>query len=58
MQKKKITKLGRRPVADKKKPVTIYIYESEIKDSGGIAMARNYLESSWNNRIAAKSSSI
>lgn len=51
-------KIGRRPVADKKESVAIYIKKSEIKDFGGKDQVRAFLESSWNNKLAAKEPSL
>jgi hypothetical protein len=44
---KRKTKLGRKPVADKKEPVAIYVYRSEIKKVGGKDSARDILTQSW-----------
>lgn len=34
---------GRKPIPDKKKPLTIFILESEIERLGGLEKAKDYL---------------
>ena len=34
---------GRKPIPDKKKPVTIFMLESEIERLGGLDKAKDYL---------------
>jgi hypothetical protein len=46
MTKRKI-KRGRKPLVDKKEPITIYVYGSEIEKQGGKDNARGFLTQSW-----------